>query len=103
MAALEKHPSPAPDASLQAMLKFISAMWSIPSVQRVGFATEQVPPGAHLWVFFNHDDPGGFEQAVLAERTLRQDVESDLLYVHFFAVDEVKEDLLPSIATVFSR
>jgi hypothetical protein len=83
-------------------MKFMSELWDIPTLSRIGNGSE---PGSvpDLWVLFRNARPADLERAILAEREYRGAARDRVAEIHFHDLAEFDEDALPPLLTVFAR
>jgi hypothetical protein len=83
------------------VIDFLGSLLKIESITHVSYAL--YGPTLHIWILFSHDDEDAMREAVMAERELRRSPDSELIDVHYFALDEIDQELLPPATTFFLR
>lgn len=101
MAALAAPPDGRGLAVATVVIDFLGSLLKIEAVSRVSHSRSGTT--LHIWVLFSHDDEAAMREAVMAERELRRGPDSELIDVHFFAMDEIDPQLLPPATTFFQR
>jgi hypothetical protein len=87
--------------SMQALLRFLSAIRSIPSVQRIAFSAGSGQ--FDLWVMMSQEVLEDAERILLHERALRQRTGLFPFNVNLIPLSEVDEENLPPAEVLFER
>ena len=87
--------------SMQALTAFLSALWGIGSVKRVGVSGG----GAHfdLWALMSEELLPDAERIFLLHRRLRESVQALPIGLHIVPLSEIDESNLPPLRILFER
>ena len=93
--------APVASASVTGVLRFLSALRPVPSIQRVGYSSDDV--AHHVWVFLREEILSDAQHIyALADEHL-YDPDLIPLRVHVVPLSEVDQRQLPPIETIFDR
>jgi len=99
--AVSAWPSPAELQKLAPLLRLITAIGSVPQVNKITMSSSD--KGINLWVFMSEDDYEAESHISRAERTFLNSEQPIPVLVHVIPGTDIAPEMLPSGAVLFER
>jgi len=84
---------------LQALLRFLSAVWKIDSLDHVAYSSDN--EHLDLWILLREDSIEDMEQIFLFQRAFRESVGPAPVDIHVYALNKIDPVTLPPATTLF--